>query len=146
MIVYLAAPFFNPTQNAVLTEIEGTLTMLNFTVISPRKSGLILKDMTPEQRRLAAPVVYKKNIVDMKSCQIMLAVIDDRDPGTMFELGFAACLGIDTYTFTSHDYGLNVMISGGVRGHARGMSQLREMMHAVKNGANTDRFAADAAT
>ena len=65
MNLYLAAPFFDAHQNETLNKIEGLLMSLGFTVISPRKSGLILKEMTQQQRELAAPIVYKKNITDI---------------------------------------------------------------------------------
>ena len=76
----------------------------------------------------------------------MLAVIDDFDPGTMWEMGYGACFGIDIYTFSDKGYGLNVMLAGCSKGHAKGMTQLREMLNAVKNGAETNKFTADAAT
>jgi len=38
------------------------------------------------------------------------------------------------------------MLAGCSKGHAKGMTQLREMLNAVKNGAETNKFTADAAT
>jgi nucleoside deoxyribosyltransferase len=147
MIFYVAAPFFNVPQNETLTHIEALLTSLNFAYISPRKSGLILKDMTPEHRKVVAPAVYRKNVNDLKIADGVVAVIDDFDPGTIWEMGFAAALEKHhIYTYTGRGYGVNVMLAGCVRGHAKGMPQLREMLNAVKNGTTTDHFTVDAAT
>jgi nucleoside 2-deoxyribosyltransferase len=146
MIVYLAAPFFNSAQNATVSRIETVLEAFDFDVISPRRSGLILKDMSAKQREEAASHVYNKNVEDLERCNTIFAVIDDRDSGVMWEMGYGAARGKAIYSYSDSGYGLNVMLTGCVRGHARGMEQLKEMLDAIKKGADTSSFAIRAST
>jgi nucleoside 2-deoxyribosyltransferase len=123
---------------------EAALEAAGFEVISPRRSGKILVDMAPEERRREAAGIFARNVADMKACHRMLAVIDDRDAGTMMEVGYVYGLGKPIYTFTNFGFGVNVMLQGCVLGHAKGIEELREMLIHVKRGESTARFSCDA--
>jgi nucleoside 2-deoxyribosyltransferase len=153
MIIYLAGPFFNEKQNFVIIKLENLIEDAGFTLISPRRIG-VLKSMTAEERRAAAPQIYQKNRSDIAASDAMLAVIDDRDQGTTWEMGFID--GLDyhiyhsaakrpVYTFSNHGHGLNVMIQGGIKAHARGFEQAARMLQAIKSDSSLEEFPVAAA-
>jgi len=134
---YLAGPFFNPAQVAVIKQIETLVeTVMGWTLYSPRRDGGVLLDMTPEVRAANARRLFVENVDRITQSDHVIAVIDDRDPGTVWELGYAYCLrrgremlGNGTkpriISFTNHDYGLNIMIQECVDAHCRGIGQLQ---------------------
>lgn len=115
-MIYLAAPFFNDEQLNLVQRIEYILDLQDVQFFSPRSVG-VLQDMPKGERIIAKREVYNENIHHIKECSLMVAVIDDRDSGTMFEIGYAAALGKDIITVTDSNYGLNVMLAEAVRGH-----------------------------
>ena len=143
-IFYLAAPFFNDEQKDLVARLESALISAGFEIISPMRSGLILVDMSPEERVEKAKLIFERNCQDVAVSHYVLAVVDGRDTGTMFEWGYACALGKPVYSYSDKNYGVNVMLQGGTRGHATGIGMLREMLSCVKEGKDTSRFAHDA--
>jgi nucleoside 2-deoxyribosyltransferase len=146
MIIYLAAPFFKPVQLATVFELENVIEAAGFSIISPRRSGVILKDLEPEQRREMAPIIYHKNREDIERCDIVIAVIDDFDPGTVWEMGYAAAKYKQIFTYTAKDYGLNVMLAGCSSGHARGVNEMQAILNDLKINKPPRGFAAETVT
>jgi len=145
-VFYLAAPFFNKDQATLVGILETMIESFGFGLISPRRSGLVLVAMKPEERARHVADIFRKNCEDMRTAHMMLAVIDDRDAGTMWEMGYMHCLGSrPIYTYTDKDYGVNVMLQGCVAGHARGPIELRDMLTWIKTGKRTMEFRPDAA-
>jgi hypothetical protein len=56
---------------------------------------------------------------------LMIVVVDDRDIGTMIETGVARTLGKMIITYTSQEYGSNVMISQYSLCHTRSVESLQ---------------------
>jgi nucleoside 2-deoxyribosyltransferase len=132
--MYLAAPFFTPSQIKTVELMEAEIEKAGFELLSPRRSG-VLMDMSPSERAASARRIFVKNCEDITASDYLLALVDDRDPGTIWEMGF--CTGIGgrlLFTYTEHDYDLNVMIKGSVAGHARGPTELRGMLDDIFNG------------
>jgi nucleoside 2-deoxyribosyltransferase len=146
MIIYLAAPFFNPEQMATVFAVESAIERAGHELITPRKRGPTLKDLSPEDRKMAAAKVFSTNCLDIERCEAVCAVIDDRDPGTIWEMGYAYRASKKIYSYTAHDYGVNVMLQGCILGHAKGVAELAEMMHRIKVGASLEKFKLEAAT
>ena len=117
MKVYIASPFFNEEQLEVVKQIEAELEKEGIEYFSPRKDG-VLKDMDKKSREEIAPEIYKKNIAGVRNCTAVIAVIDNFDPGTVFELGYAAAFDKKIITLSMKNYGLNVMLSQCVVVHA----------------------------
>lgn len=132
--VYIAAPFFNEVQINSVSEIEFILSIYNIEHFSPRSTG-ILRDMNETDRRKKSDYIFKRNIEEMHSCNIIIAVIDDKDIGTIFEIGYFSALKKYDWkkiiTFTNENFGLNVMIQKTVDAHIHGISQLRELFFKI---------------
>lgn len=136
MKVYLAGPFFNPQQVAIIEKIEVLLSKFKgLEVYSPRKDGVLI-DMSPEERAKAKRGIFEKNVKEIYACNLMVSVVDGRDAGTIWEHGFAFCMkhiGYDNLivTYTDENFGLNVMIQESVDAHAKGMENLEAIVAAI---------------
>ena len=138
MQLYLAGPFFNPKQVATIERIEQMIAA-NFphtiSMYSPRHDG-VLAAMSPEERRRSTKKIFERNCEEIERSDVMLAVIDDRDVGTIWEMGFA-CGNLCApwiITYTDQSYGLNVMIQESVEAHVRGIDELRDCLDYLVNG------------
>jgi nucleoside 2-deoxyribosyltransferase len=143
MKCYLAAPFFKPHEKALVEMMEQEIEAAGFELLSPRRSGVLL-DMSPAHRAESARKIFEQNVRDIEDCDVMVAVIDDRDPGTMWEMGFCHGLGMrQIFTYTEHDYAINIMLKGCVTGHARGQLELGIMLRAIWEGGDLRKFSPD---
>lgn len=119
--MYLAAPFFKPEQVALVEQIEVAAAKPTIRLFSPRSEGVIL-GMTKEERDALAPKIFESNCSHIDRTDLVFAVVDDRDPGVIWEMGYAYARSIPIITYTDRDFGLNVMISMSVAAHVKGMA------------------------
>lgn len=87
MKVYIAAPFFNEEQVAIVQSVEDKLISLDIDFFSPRSEG-VLKDMTKEQQQKSKRKIFDSNIKNMNECSHMIACAEHKDSGTIFEMGY----------------------------------------------------------
>lgn len=146
--VYIAGPFFNPEQLDLIINIESVLHANGVSYFSPRSFG-VLGEMDPDERRSKTKIIYDKNIEQIRVNNVMLAVIDDRDVGTIFEIGYAAALR-DKFnrrkivTISNKGYGMNVMLRESVDAHLHGLTNLADCMKlAVTDKLDGEQFMAD---
>ncbi|MCP4256824.1 MAG: hypothetical protein GY774_04755 [Planctomycetes bacterium] len=118
--VYIAAPFFNEEQEAYVAKIENCLESYNVSFFSPRSEGVIanMKELSPADREVAIDNIFNCNIKGILECTHVLAVIDDWDIGTVFEIGYAYAHKKRIVSVTDNSYGLNIMIGKTVTFHA----------------------------
>jgi hypothetical protein len=134
--IYLAAPFFTPSQLETVGQLEFIIqSYKQFQLYSPRQSGIILKDLSAVDRELAADKVLQENVKQVRWADVVVALVDDRDPGTIWEMGLHHGIGLmapwpprATITYTAHDYGLNVMLARSVAAHCCGMEELAKCL------------------
>jgi nucleoside 2-deoxyribosyltransferase len=141
MLIYIASPFFNPEQVAAVERLESLVKSSGHDFYSPRKDGVLI-DMSADEKRKSAKKIFSLNIHWISVCDAVIAIIDDRDAGVIWELGFAYAtrrhretikrVGIIIQpwivTYTTKDYGLNVMIKECVDSHCRSEDQLRDVL------------------
>ncbi len=131
MKVYIASPFFSPQQLGVVEKIEQELEDRSIDYFSPRKEG-ILRSMTPGERAHALKRVYDKNIVELEVADILLAVTDNFDPGTIFEIGYftgvnnVGSLDRPLITLSASGHGSNVMLAQSAKAHIQGAEGVGE--------------------
>lgn len=146
--VYIAGPFFNETQLEFIKSIECVCIEREISYFSPRTYGVLI-DLTPEERIAATKDIYDMNIKKIKDCNVMVAVIDDFDTGTVFEMGYATSLkhlfpSRRVISITNNNYGMNVMLRESVDAHLRGLENLGDCLAlATKRLLVGDKFMAD---
>ena len=107
--VYLASPFFNPEQLEVVKLVESLLKNLGFQLYSPRLDGVI-QDMSNEERQRSLKKIFDLNCKNMDEAELILAILNWRDAGVVFELGYGYAKGKTIIVFTSNDAPVNVML------------------------------------
>ena len=107
--VYIASPFFNPNQLTRVSLIETLLEKLDMTYFSPRKELVCPPNATNEQRK----ETFLGNKKGMLEADLVIAVTDDKDPGTIWEMGYAYANNIPVIgvAFTLGDNPFNLMLS-----------------------------------
>jgi hypothetical protein len=81
--IYLAGPFFAPQELAVVEETRSYLLQQGADVFSPYHDvGLGV-----------ASFVARADLDAIRECDTVFALLENYDPGTVFEVGFAAALG-----------------------------------------------------
>ncbi len=127
---YLAAPFFNDEQKDLCTFIEALETEAQ-PIYSPRSDGYVLKpDATVDQRS----EIFYSNIKAIDASRFILVVIDDFDPGVMFEFGAGFRAGVPILTFSDVEgRGLNVMLAGASPlGFVNGRADLKTLFKRLR--------------
>ena len=115
-MIYIASPFFNPNQLDFVKLIEKALDEEGWEYYSPRSEGILL-DQTEEERQTNKKRIYDTNVEWIHKAEHMIAVIDDRDIGTIWEMGYAKAIGVNIVTISNQSYGLNVMLAESVQAH-----------------------------
>lgn len=141
MKVYLAGPFFNAEQVDVLENIEACAGRFGYELFSPRVECFCPPQAPPEQRQKS----FEMNCTGIYTSDFVLARIDDFDPGTIWELGFAYGLRFKmredlaevampkVYAYTTvPSRGLNLMLAQSVDGFLQGLSSVYKFLNEMK--------------
>jgi hypothetical protein len=90
--VYLAGPFFSLAQRWLVEETRSFLTDMGAKVFSP------VHEVGPGSAEIVAPA----DLDGLKSCDVVFAILDGMDPGTIFEVGYAVSQGIPVVGFAEN--------------------------------------------
>ena len=153
---YLASGWFSENQKRIMDKVRDIiLEFPEIELFAPYYNGIALtkENDSPEMRKK----VFDIDIGSIDECSLVVAVIDDFDPGTIFEMGYA-CKGkliqdrvgnaffgklekipIIAYSDVS-GRGLNVMLQQAVVGFSNGSAQLREQLRRFIAGENSANF------
>tara|TARA_R110002049_G_scaffold80104_3_gene203849 strand:- start:825 stop:1394 length:570 start_codon:yes stop_codon:yes gene_type:complete len=141
MKIYLAGPFFNPKQIETIEAIEKEFDKYGFDYFSPRKSGGVISHLSPEDRTKASKSIYDSNISAMIDANVLFAIVDGRDTGTVYEMGYFRALTDHfkfksensaaehkrySITYTNENFGLNIMLKESVDAHIVGIKDLEK--------------------
>ena len=85
MKVYFTSPFFNPEQVERERRLVNMLRQQGFEVYAPSESCILKPDASQAER----DQVFQDNINHLKSADVIFAVTDGKDIGTIWEAGFA---------------------------------------------------------
>lgn len=131
MKFYLASPFFKGDQEYVLDQIEAKAAELGHNCFSPRKECLCPPNAPIEQRKDS----FRQNCEGIEAADFVLARIDDFDPGTIWEIGFAYAKGIPVYAFTTvPGRGLNLMLAQSCSGFLVEIPSVFRFLEGMVNG------------
>ena len=85
MKVYFASPWFNPDQAEREERVKGRLKELGFNVWSPKENS----SLSPITDPVIREKIFSANVEHIESCDIVFAVTDGKDMGTIWEAGYA---------------------------------------------------------
>jgi nucleoside 2-deoxyribosyltransferase len=107
MRVYIAAPFFNESQLAVVEAIKTVLDQNDIDFFSPKDESMFKQGDDPRE-------IIDLNCNAITNCNAVIAVTDGKDVGTMFECGYAYAHNIPViYIWLGHQPGqpFNLMLA-----------------------------------
>lgn len=119
--IYLAGGWFNAEQKSRIEKIEKILYSKNLLVYSPMQhQENNYPTFSPEWRRS----VFTTNHVQINNCDVILAVYDEEDSGTMWEIGFAYSIKKPIVVFREFPGYINLMIADSMHAYVEGYKQL----------------------
>jgi len=138
--VYLASGWFNPEQKRMMDEIHTVLDEMRdqkfITLFAPFYNGIVLKKGDPDLRKKMAEV-WKLDIDELSSSDLVVASTQDHDVGTIFECGYASAKGIPILCYNSNEeLGLNLMLAQEARGFCKSQTNLIQAMEAFIDNKN----------
>jgi nucleoside 2-deoxyribosyltransferase len=141
--LYLAGPLFTPEQLSVLATMEIISKDGGWEYFSPRLGAASLEMKRVMQAKETPSLelrqaIFNDNTLNIDDADLLIAIIDDRDAGTMWEMGYAYKASVPIVSFTSKGFGMNIMLSQCVIGHAKGFEQLRDILEIYKSAVEAD--------
>ena len=85
MKVYFASPWFNAEQAEREERVKGKLREIGFDVWSPKENCVVAPFAEKETRSR----VFQENCNNIESCDVLFAITDGKDMGTIWEAGYA---------------------------------------------------------
>lgn len=83
--VYFASPWFNPEQAEREERVKGKLRSLGFNVFSPKDNC----NLSPISDAAIRDKVFNDNCTNIEDADIVFAITDGKDMGTIWEAGYA---------------------------------------------------------
>lgn len=83
--IYFASPWFTPEQEEREERLKAKLRSLGFAVHSPKEEAICGAISDPKTRQR----IFQGNIDAITCCDIVFAVTDGKDMGTIWEAGYA---------------------------------------------------------
>lgn len=87
--VYLASPFFNPEQSNRERSVCKLLRDLGYEVFAPVEQGILEPDADTDIRSS----IFNSNVVAIQDSDVVFAITNDKDMGTIWEAGYAFGIG-----------------------------------------------------
>jgi nucleoside deoxyribosyltransferase len=121
--VYLASGWWLPGHKEALEQLEALLGKRAYEYFSPRLESQLEKNSPFKQRQ----EVFQRNLDAIHEASLVFARIDDYDPGTVWEMGFAFAVHTPVVAWSLVEgRGLNLMLSESCEGFLNGWFQIQE--------------------
>jgi nucleoside 2-deoxyribosyltransferase len=133
VLIYLAAPLFNPEERALNERLTRILER-RYSVFLPQRDGVLIPGAKMDSLRFdeLSACAYEADIAAIRRSNVVLAVLNGRsiDEGVAFELGFASAIGKQCFAYKSDartllPYGDNPMIRGAVDRYFRSSAEIK---------------------
>jgi len=87
----------------------------------------------PEQRKVFSKLILDVNVRLIERANLIIAVIDNRDMGVVWEMGYAHAMRTDIITVSAHDYDNNIMLQSSVLAHVKNIHENARVLRAIIN-------------
>lgn len=129
-MIYLASPFFNPQQDQVVEDLKRSMGRFNLEYYSPKDQFRVNFKIDPPEK---LEQCFQANIKAIRDADLILAVIDDFDPGTIWEMGYASANKKIILAYSNvPGRGLNLMLSQSCKGFCNGIVELEAVLDRYK--------------
>lgn len=90
-------------------------------LLDPFEFGPTIEGDREAKKQLSGSILLSNHIMIQKS-DLVIALIDDKDQGTIYEVGYAVAFDKKVITISDHDYEVNIMLSSSVLSHIPNVS------------------------
>lgn len=118
MKVYIAAPFFTDEQIKIVESVEAALESCDIEYFSPRSEGTLSK-MSRDEQESSRKSIFDSNVNNMGLCTHMIACVEHKDTGTIWEMGFMYAQSKPIIMFSADLSKINVMLAESAFGIAQ---------------------------
>lgn len=87
----------------------------------------LIKEKKAPSQELRSRVFYD-NWSNIDDADLVIAVIDNFDTGTMWEIGYAYKAHVPVVTTTANDYGCNLMLAESIIGHTKSTDAVKDVL------------------
>ncbi len=136
--VYIAGPLFSHAELEFNEKIDTYLRNLGFETFLPQRDGYLLADLMAQysSKQEAIDIIFYKDIEEIKSCDVILLILDGRvpDEGACVEVGLAYAYDKECIGFKSDSRSLmgdmdNPLLVGVLKGRiAKSFSELEGLL------------------
>lgn len=121
---YIAAPFFSPDQVTRVELVKAILDSKGLTYFSPKDDSAVTNINDPENRKK----VFALNHESISDSRGVIAITDGKDPGTIWEAGFAFAKEIPVIyiAFTLGQAPFNLMLAESGVAACRTVDELKQ--------------------
>lgn len=120
--VYLAGPFFSPQQIKLVKTFEVMLTGKGLKVYSPRKQ----QSKSPYGSMKWRRQTFASDVRAMADADLVFAIYNDEDAGTMWEIGHARSMKKPVLVFNSKENRVNLMIAQSLHAYLDSVEKVRQ--------------------
>lgn len=133
--IYFASPFFNEEQIEREERCKAKLRELGFEVWSPKENVIVNDSFSSEKRTKA----FKDNIDNIDDADIVFAITDGKDMGTIWEAGYAYASNkfIIYYCETLGNNKFNIMLAESGNIVITKFEDLEKLPEMIAKGVNT---------
>ena len=128
--VYIASPFFNEEQIERLNRVREVVENFGyFKIWDVYHNGIIID----EKNKFLREEAFKENLRQIRKSDILIAITDDKDMGTIFELGYGYnyCEIIIGYAETLGEKKFNLMLAQSCSAIAKNIQDLKEILKRI---------------
>jgi len=151
--IYLAGPLFSEAELEYNLQLDCFLTSIGYRTFLPQRDGYKLADLLSKGIHMstAMDIIFKKDIAEIKSSDIVVFVMDGRvpDEGACLEIGYAYALGKECIGIKTDSRALmhnldNPLITGALNKRvARNFHELRDFIFEIGTQVGTGNRIAD---
>lgn len=137
--VYLAGGWFSPAQEERLYAVKKIIEDAGFSVFFPKEDNLCPPDADDRQRKAS----FEGNCMDIRRSDLIVGITDERDIGTIWELGYAYAMDkpIVYFAETLGDRGFNLMLAQSGIAVALSRDELSSIINDIEaNGISNKEF------
>ena len=127
---YIAGPFFNEVQNERITLMENLCKKYKVRYHSPRDFMKLASNATQEEMIK----VFKSNCQQILKSTLIIALIDDPDTGTNWEMGYAYGKEKPVLMVSFKNKKVNVMLVQGAIGFTQNLEQIELFLRGKNYG------------
>lgn len=133
ILVYAAGPYFTDADKSSMDNLKSITDLIDgIDVYYPFIHGYDYKVLMNKYAPVTAgKIIFAENIAMMDRCDLMLALLDGRDQGVSFEIGYANAKRIPILSFSNSGYGINLMLSCSVFGHLSTMDNMKDTLESI---------------